>query len=163
MTSETIIEFSINIAPWELNNKYSIEENIMKKIKANKSNFNSQKNGCIIDINKVKILSNTISNLNCNIIYNLKLFLSSINPAKGKGIRNCIVKAVPRTGIICVFHTMNIWIPLVHLENYKFVNGVFLNEKDNKSIMKGTMIDIIIDMVRYEDKVFSCIAKLDEN
>ncbi len=153
---ETKILFTqVPMKPSELSQNPN--EYIKKALIERKSQLTTKDSGHVIEIVSVLEYQNVISRVTEDILWHVKYTARVVNPKVSQKLE-VVVNMVLRAGILCSYHGIKIWIPS-HLANgYKFVSDTFM--KDGEIIRVSDTIQVTISTVRYDQKAFSCIARL---
>jgi len=134
-----------------------LNEFLIEAIRKNRQYLNSAENGCIAKVNKILNHTNIISPVTSNIHYKVEIEVERLLPKKGIKL-DVEVKMLLETGILCQLYDIKFWIPANKAGGYKFQHGRYV--KDDLEILQGEMVQIQILEIRYEKKIFSCIALL---
>lgn len=134
-----------------------IDQNI--KIKLNqKYKSCDEKYGYISDIKIThRDRKAIISRDGCYCSYNVKYTFTSIKPQPNHIYKDCIVHNVFKQGILCLYHTIQIFVPLDN-NGWLFRNGIIFLE--DKQIKVSDRVDVLIEHVQYMNHQFQCIGKL---
>ena len=152
-----------------INQKVSIESKyldsnvgyyILKKIKNNMENKCTIEHGYITKVIRIlKIISNLITPANSLVIYDVIYEAETIKPVKGLRLTGKICMVFEHGVFIDIINRMKVLIPTSKLKGYKYSSSSFTDEYGN--VLKvNTEVDIIIDMIKYEKKEYSCIGEL---
>ncbi len=156
MEETKILKVRVSMKPCNLDQKPG--KYILKKLKEMKETLTSNLAGHVIDILDIISYSNKISDVTEDIIWTVVYKALVFRPRKDQKLE-VKVTMVLASGILCNFYGIKIWVPS-HLTNgYKFGSNVF--RKDDDVIKVSDTIKIIISVVRYDKKAFSCIARLE--
>lgn len=154
----TVEQSEIILYPSELND---IHKNIDTKLRKRIGSC-TKENGYIIDIHEIyhDKTTNKISRVSGNCIFTISYKMTTLKPEAGhvyKAIVNCIFKE----GIFCEYNNIKILIPISEIKNYTFQNSKFINK--SKSIEISNIIQVHINIVRYEDQNYQCIGRMIED
>lgn len=137
----------------------NINDIIFRKLKEHYIGTCTYKYGYIIDVLKItKIIDNTISNINADVIINLEFEVNTILPKIGLELKGTICMVCPEGIFVSIIDKFNILIPKSRLDNFQYVNNQFI--KDDNYLFSGKQIDIKIDVLKYENNNFSCIGSI---
>ena len=132
---------------------------IFRKLKHNYIGTCTYKYGYIIDVLKItRIIDNTISNINADVIINLEFEVNTILPKVGLELKGIICMVCPEGIFVNIIDNFNILIPKSQLDNFQYINNQFT--KDDTTLCNDKQIDIKIDFLKYENNNFSCIGSL---
>ena len=135
----------------------NLNEFLIETIRNNRQYLNSSENGCIAKVNKILSHTNMISPVTSNIHYKVKIEVERLLPKQGLKLE-VEVKMILETGILCQSHDIKFWIPANKTGGYKFESGRYI--KDDSELLQGDVVQVQILEIRYEKKIFSCIALL---
>lgn len=153
------IKKSIGLSPAYFDT--GIKKHLFNKLKQETENECSEQNGYIINVKKlVRIINNSISPTTSETIFDLEFQAETIKPVKNQEF-SAVVCMVFSEGILAeVKNKLKVLIPMHYIEGYEFSNCIL--RKDEKTIEKNSVIDIIVVSAKYSDGAFSCIAQLKE-
>jgi len=143
----------ITIKPCELN---AIDKHIEDKI-SKKIDSCTEKNGYIMDIKNIRIISNTISRLSGKCIFKVKYDIVSLKPQPGHvyvGFVNIIFKE----GIFVEYHNIKILIPYTSMKNWVYKTSTYT--LDDRTVSVGDWIKVLIGSVRYDNHTYQCIGSI---
>lgn len=148
----------ITLAPSELGD---IHGNIVKRIHVLPRC--SKEHGYVTGYRNISVhYPGTISRVTGNCIFDVDFDIDALKPEKGLRLLNCPIDLVCKECIFCRYGDMKILVPAAELaeKGWKYLNGKFVNQTSNECLMKNKVVDIEIDIVRYFQKQYHCIAKL---
>ena len=150
-----VIEKNIPLEPNKLDKNF--QKHIYEKIESLFLNKCDQENGYIIKIyDNISVLDNIFSLTTSNVIFKVKFGIKSIKPEVGKTFKAKVCMVFSNGIIAEIENKIKVVVPLNKLNDFIFQDSSF--KKDNLIIKKNDIIDIIIDMVKYEKQNFNCIA-----
>ena len=150
---------SISISPLYLTK--NLKENILNKLKEDiANNICSDENGYIMKI--IEIISfekNIVSRIGYDINFFVKFKCLVLKPAVGQ-VLNGNVNMILANGIFLKLGGINILIPKSNLKNFEYIKESQSFKNNKFEIKIGDEISVILDIIKYEKKTYSCIAKL---
>jgi DNA-directed RNA polymerase subunit E'/Rpb7 len=153
------ITSTIEIEPKYLHS--GIKDIITKKISEKYCKKSVQKYGYVIEVNNVNVLSNQMSRVNLNVMFNVRFTLNCFNPTEGKELDSKVLMVFDH-GIMCEEYGVRILIPKTSFDG-TIKDGIVkikTGTKDGKLIKKDDIIRICLMTVKYDKRNFSAIANL---
>jgi DNA-directed RNA polymerase subunit E'/Rpb7 len=130
---------------------------IKKALMRIKAQLTTRESGHVIDVVSILHYRNVISRVTEDILWLVIYEALVVNPKVSQDLM-VTVNMVLVAGILCSYHGIKIWVPC-HLANgYKFISNTF--KKGNDVIKVSDTIQVKVSTVRYDQKAFSCIARL---
>lgn len=161
----TIIETNIRLTPNDL--KVDKIETILKsKLDDMYLKKFTKQYGYILEIIDFEYSKeHIISRINQDIFVKCNVKVVSIIPEIDKLYYGIVKFIYPQGIFIKLLNIFDTLIPFEYLNklNYKFINGVFINQKTQHQIAKENMVNVVVIDIKYDNKTFNCIAKLYEN
>lgn len=134
-----------------------IEAVIIERLRTKFCNKCSQKQGYIFDISPIiKILSNQMSRVSMNIVFEVQFTAECFKPEEGKEIE-AQIKMLFEHGIIAEKYGMKILIPKGSITG-KIKDGIL--KMDKREIRANDTIRIRLTTVKYDKKNFSAIGNI---
>ena len=93
-----------------------------------------------------------------NVIFKVKFGIKSIKPEIGKKYKSKVCMTFPNGIIAEIENKIKVVIPINKLPNYTFEKTCF--KKGDTTISKNDILDIVVEMVKYEKQNFNCIASI---
>jgi DNA-directed RNA polymerase subunit E'/Rpb7 len=118
--------------------------------------------GYILDvISIVKIISNFISRVDFNIIFQVEFEIIGYIPSVGD-IHNCEIFLVFKEGIFAKIQNLKIFIHSNKFPNLEFdyINSTFACDDNSISLGIGSNVTVEILGVKYKDQNFSCFGTI---
>lgn len=135
-----------------------IKTYIFEKIKEKYINSCNEKNGYIVDIISVDdIISNTISQINNNVIFSVLCSVVVLKPEKDKNI-DCTVNMIFNHGLFVSNHKLKLLIPTSNIKNYTYNSKTNQFESNNNFIKLNDKLLVKITDIKYSNKQYSCIG-----
>lgn len=158
MTNIFIIK-NFCIEPKNLNS--NVKSHIFEKIKTELIGKCEDDYGYISNIyDDIEILSNSISSAGIGIFFNVKFRALVIKPEIKKIYRGKVFMIFSNGIFVQIFEKMKVLIPLDNLKDYKFDSNSNCFVKNKKTISKNDIVDVEINMMKYEKQNFNCIGSL---
>jgi len=155
--SRVIIEKNIPLESSKLDKNLS--KHIFEKINTMFLNKCEQDCGYILKIyDNISILNNIISSTSSNVIFKVRFGIKSIKPEIGKKYKSKVCMTFPNGIIAEIENKIKVVIPINKLTHYTFEKTCF--KKGDTTISKNDILDIVVDMVKYEKQNFNCIASI---
>jgi DNA-directed RNA polymerase subunit E'/Rpb7 len=157
-TKEITRTDKIIIAPQELSN---VRDYIRKKLEQIIGTC-TENDGYVIGIKSIdfKSLTNVVSRVSGNCIYNVKYTISTLKPDV-EHVYGVLVNQVFSQGIFCQYNGIQIIVPSGTMDDWTHTNDTFV--KDDDIISVASWIQIKIDVIRYDNNNYQCIASLSDN
>lgn len=157
MINTELVNEEIIIRPSELD---KVHDTIVKKINEKIGTCSLEK-GYIVGVENIyrHILQNKISRNSGNCIFNVSYNIQTLKPTKGHVYEATIVN-IFKEGIFCEYKNIKILIPISELKEYEFCQFIPSFTCKDKNLKIGDKITVVIFAVRYENKNYKCIAKL---
>lgn len=153
----TIIRRDITLEPQYFDTK--IKDHLLDKIRKETLNECTQKYGYILSVSRlVKIVSNYISSAASEIVFTVEFEADTVKPEIGNEITACVCMVFSEGLLAEVNGKLKILIPMHYIDGYTLVRNTLV--KGDICIEKGINISVIITSTKYNDNMFSCIAKL---
>ena len=150
-----VLKRSVTMPPQMM--EENINDFLLLTLQKYRHDLNSKSTGYVTRINKILNYNNKISVVTGNIVFDVTFEADTI--FLRKGLKMIVtVKMCLSTGILCQYQEIKIWIPRTKTSGYSFTNGRY--QKDGETIEIGENVQVEISGIRYERKVFSCIARL---
>lgn len=126
----------------------------------------TQNDGYIVSVKKIlKIYDQYITRANGNILFFVQVLAECIVPKVGDCIEAVVDMIFPH-GMFCHHKMLRMMMPMVKCKNFQirqeFSTNSLHNPHINKTIHKGDVVSVIIDDVRFENDLYSCIVSIQE-
>jgi DNA-directed RNA polymerase subunit E'/Rpb7 len=154
------LEKTITLSPKYLNENYM--DSIKNEIKEKYVGKCDEKNGYIISLkeNSIIVLRNYISSAGNGIFFKVRFNVQTIKPKVGKEYQGKVILILNEYLFVMTLGLMKILIPIKNAPGYKMINGQF--RKDDKVISKGDIVNVKINVLKYENKDYQIIGSLKE-
>ena len=155
------IKLDIMLSPEKLDK--DIDLHILKKAREVYENTSIKDIGYIIRVLKLIDINNVfIDSMSSFINVEGTYTIDTCYPEVGTVIHECNIHLIMNHGIFVKYYNIDILIPASTLNDYRFdhLNNTFVHKKTKQIVSKDTNIDVIITDFRYQNKEFSCIAKI---
>lgn len=121
----------------------------------------TKEHGSIVDIIDIDwtSLSNIVSRVSGSCIFSVNIHVRCFKPEKGTVVPVQVNKIFPE-GVFTVFKGIPMFIPTSEMVGWKYTSDTFYNHETNETIRVGKDMDIEITLVRFNNKVYECIAKI---
>lgn len=124
----------------------------------------SFEHGYIIDIHRVaKILDHQIARLDGNVRFQVEIDATVLRPNVGDIVEATVEMIFPH-GIFCCYRKLRMMLPLSKCPGFSlrqdFSQISLVNPSTQTTIRKGDTIPILVEDVRFENDLYSCIVSL---
>ena len=141
----------------------NIKDHLLDKLKKTMIGRCSLEHGYFLNVNKlINVGSNTITYSNSLIIFDVVYEAETLKPELGQVITGTVCM-VFQHGIFVDIKKMKVLVPATSMVSYVFKDNSFTTERgtyQHRVITTGLEVCIIINMIKYEQKEFSCIGEL---
>jgi len=162
ITQHKQIQASVLLLPDQMSTEWRkhLTEGVQKSL-LGKCSF---EHGYIIDIHNVtKILDHQIARLDGNVRFQVEIDATVLRPNVGDRT-DAVVEMIFPHGIFCCYRKLRMMLPLSKCPNYSlrqdFSQISLVNSTTKATIRKGDTIHIIVEDVRFENDLYSCIVSL---
>jgi len=156
---EKKIQTFVNISTFGGDINQSIRESIHRKL----SGTCDSVNGYITEVKKeFKITSSKISSIDCSIIFNVEATVMTIKPKINDKYQGEVVMIFEKGIFIDVKNFIKVLISFDSLneKDYKYENLTNTFIKDDDVIEIGRLLDIEIQGVKYDKKIYNCFGNI---
>ena len=158
ITTEVILENSLI--------DENIEENVKIKLNSTFLNRCFQEYGYILKIyKKIYILKNTVKT--DGVVFLVKFEADTFKPSPDDTFKGTVCMVFQQGILVEIINKIKVLIPSNKLEfvTYNKVNNTFESKHNNTkeeetSLKKGSLVEVKIDVVKYEKQNFNCIGTL---
>lgn len=124
----------------------------------------TKEDGYIIHIQKItKIYDQYIKRTSGVVMFFLEVLAECILPRVGDSIE-AVVDIIFSHGVFCHYHMLRMMMPIVKCPNFhirpEFSTNSLYNPHTKKIIKNGDTISVVIDDVRFENDLYSCIVSM---
>ena len=159
-----VIRTSIQLPPeqmsmeWKKNLTEAVEKSLVGKC--------IKEYGYVMRIDKfMKIVDQQITRLDGNIRFHLDIQVTSILPVIGEKIEAVIEMIFPH-GVFCSHHAMRMMLPINRCAEYtlrhEFSTISLYRPSDGHVLRKTDCIPVVIEDIRFENDLYSCIVSMVE-
>ena len=159
--STSIIERRICIEAEYLDQ--NVLDHVLNKIRHTCKNECTKEDGYIIDVNKiVNVKNNYISNVNSDIVFIVAFEAEILKPEVGKQFTDKVCMIFSGGIFINIKDKFKVLIPQSCLDKYTYesTTKMFVHNDNNTSIKEDDIITIVITVMKYSKKNFSCIGNI---
>lgn len=158
MIDKKVLEFCLYLTPDIIHEK-DLTKICIGMLEKNKKNFNDQEYGHIVKFNKIISMVFDEITLDGNTPVYIKANVDTVKPEKDMMFEVEIQKMID-FGIFAQNYDINFWISKDNIESYEFNSTLNkYKNKDGKELNIGDKINIKIKLIRYENKIYSCIGE----
>lgn len=162
MIQTKVLDFCLHLTP-DVIYQEDIKKIIIDMLKINKKRFNDKEYGHIINFNKIILLNFGEITLDGNVPVYIKAKVEVVKPEKDMIIEANIKKMLD-FGIFAKNYDINFWISNENIKHYKFdLHTNKYKNLDGKELNINDKINIKITLIRYENKIYSCIGEFIEH
>lgn len=111
-----------------------------------------------IDNGSIKIVGNTVSNANENIMFEVVFKIRALKPTKKSRYEGKVCMVFQHGLFVEVEKYMKVLIPTDRVKPYVYTSGKNVFTKGETTLGVGDVVELEIDMVKYEQKNFNCIG-----
>lgn len=127
----------------------------------------TKEHGYITQVREIsRILSQQIDRTNGHVRFHVELYVSVIYPSIGLKV-NVTVEMISAHGIFCFYRMLRMMLPFSKCNGFlikqDFSMTYAIHPSTKKTIKKTDIIPIIINDVRFENDLYSCIVSLDND
>ena len=157
--SRITVEQKISIEPKFLNSKLNCY--IFKKLQEKMVGKCDQNYGYILKVyDNITILGNILSSASCNVFFHIRFDIKILKPKIGNLYEGTVFLVFSEGIFVEVANKMKILVHVDKMNNYKYSKKKNIFKKDLKTISKDDVVEIAIDMIKYEKQNFNCIGSL---
>lgn len=135
----------------------SITEYIEEHLSQNKGNYTRKERGIILDITSVEVSLGEIGYsgaVSSYVTFDARTFL----PSENMELEAELTKSLPTGGLFSYKGLMNIWVREEQMRPLVYQDGIYTHPEEIRSLKLGDSCKIEINLVRYEQKTYSCIG-----
>lgn len=124
----------------------------------------TRQDGYIISVKKIlKIQDQHITRTNGHVLFFVQVLTECILPRIGESLEAIVDMIFPH-GVFCHHRMLRMMMSMVKCKNFQirqeFSTNSLYNPQTNKVIHKGDTVQIVIDDVRFENDLYSCIVSI---
>ena len=162
MTQTKIIRVSSIISPDMMGSDW--KEKVFEKITTEWTGKCTKEHGYILNISKIeKVVDQTIMRIGGKIRFTLDVWAEILKPEFGKQMEVEIDMITPH-GLFCRFKMLRMLLPIGNCNGYilrqDFSSNCLVHPSTQQTIRKGGKIKVVVENVRYENDLYSCIVSL---
>lgn len=138
----------------------NLKQCIYEKLKSKLENSCDKDYGYIFQIGKnIKILpDNIVSTAGPNVFFRVALTISAFKPEQGRTYTGKVCQVLAIGILVEVRNILKIFVSTKNIIGYTFDKSVF--RKGSQTIGLNDMVNVQINMIRYENQKFSCLGSL---
>ena len=127
----------------------------------------TKEDGYIINIKKInKIYDQHIKRTNGVVLFFVEIMAECILPQVGDTLEAVVDMIFPH-GVFCHYHMLRMMMPVIKCPNFhirqEFSTNSLFNPQTKHLIRKSDIIRVVIDDVRFENELYSCIVSLKDD
>lgn len=157
MTAVRMLKTTVFVRPEDLGK--DIFMCIRKHLEATKSRYNTKDKGSVVKLHEVIGYRNRVHASTGSMRVDVQFSATTFLPRKGMRVRAKIDRQIS-CGIVCVFSGVHMWVHGVDMDPYKWDESSGCFAYNGELISQSTSIEVEVATIRYENKTFSCIAKI---
>jgi DNA-directed RNA polymerase subunit E'/Rpb7 len=122
----------------------------------------TRQDGYLVSIRKIlRIDDQHITRTNGNILFYVRVLAECILPKTGDCLDAMVDMIFPH-GVFCHHHMLRMMMPMVHCKHFQirqeFSTNSLYHPRTKQSIRKGDTVRVVIQDVRFENDLYSCIV-----
>jgi hypothetical protein len=157
--SRITIDKKIFVEPKYLDSK--ILSHIYKMLQEQMVGKCDQNYGYILKIyESINILGNIVASASSGAFFNVRFDIKTLKPKIGCLYKGIVCMIFPEGIFVEVSNKMKILIRIDKMNGFKYNKNKNLFKKNEQTISKDDVVEIIIEMIKFEKQNFNCIGSL---